>query len=163
VKSDQSNSGRRRLRSTKQLTSTSFFVTHNSSLPVPSPLYTPSSPSNHPQTCSRGALSPICDLSELQWAFTAVANSRCSGIARTLGRSVLSARPQVTRRAFEPLRKQAIPAVTARFASSDVKTGKIHQVIGAVVDGMKNPLRIEWSYIGAPDKLNLLSHLKICC
>jgi F-type H+-transporting ATPase subunit beta len=62
-----------------------------------------------------------------------------SGLARTLGRSAF-ARPQSTRRAFEPLRKHALPAVAARFASSDsAKQGKIHQVIGAVVDGMTIP------------------------
>ena len=59
----------------------------------------------------------------------------CSGLARTLGRSAF-ARPQASTRAFLPLRKHALPAIATRFASSDAsKTGKIHQVIGAVVDG----------------------------
>jgi F-type H+-transporting ATPase subunit beta len=66
-----------------------------------------------------------------------------SGLARTLGRSAF-ARPQSTRRAFEPLRKHALPAIAARFASSDsAKQGKIHQVIGAVVDGMTTPAVVE--------------------
>lgn len=59
-----------------------------------------------------------------------------SGVTRVLGRSAI--RPTATRRAFEPLRKQAVPAVTTRFASTEaqpVGDGKIHQVIGAVVDG----------------------------
>ena len=61
----------------------------------------------------------------------------CSGIARSLGRSAF-ARPSFTRRAFEPLRKQAGPALAQRWASTDsAKDGKIHQVIGAVVDGKK--------------------------
>ena len=65
-----------------------------------------------------------------------------SGLARTLGRSAF-ARPQATRRAFEPLRKNALPAIAARFASSDsAKNGKIHQVIGAVVDGTDIPCRV---------------------
>jgi F-type H+-transporting ATPase subunit beta len=59
-----------------------------------------------------------------------------SGIARTLGKSAF-ARPAVTRRAFEPLRKQAFPILSQRWASTDnTNVGKIHQVIGAVVDGM---------------------------
>ncbi|OAP57780.1 ATP synthase subunit beta, mitochondrial [Fonsecaea erecta] len=57
-----------------------------------------------------------------------------SGIARSLGRSAL-ARPSISRRAFEPLRKQAAPAIAQRWASTDsARDGKIHQVIGAVVD-----------------------------
>jgi F-type H+-transporting ATPase subunit beta len=64
-----------------------------------------------------------------------------SGLSRTFGRSVIG-RPSTTitssaLRAFEPLRRSALPALTARFASTDAsKIGKIHQVIGAVVDGM---------------------------
>ena len=62
-----------------------------------------------------------------------------SGLARTLGRSAF-ARPQAARRVFEPLKRHALPAIASRFASTDsAKVGKIHQVIGAVVDGMKNP------------------------
>ncbi|KAI1622115.1 ATP synthase subunit beta, mitochondrial [Exophiala viscosa] len=57
-----------------------------------------------------------------------------SGIARSLGRSAL-ARPSLSRRAFEPLRKQALPVIAQRFASTQsAGDGKIHQVIGAVVD-----------------------------
>jgi len=43
------------------------------------------------------------------------------------------------RRAFQPVKQNLAPALAARFASTDAsKTGKIHQVIGAVVDGMQN-------------------------
>lgn len=60
-----------------------------------------------------------------------------SGLARTLGRAAF-ARPAtpVARRAFQP-RTAGLPSL-ARFASSEanVSAGKIHQVIGAVVDGM---------------------------
>jgi hypothetical protein len=55
-----------------------------------------------------------------------------SGLARTFGRAAF-ARPTPVAR----LRATALPALSARFASSDVaQSGKIHQVIGAVVDGM---------------------------
>jgi hypothetical protein len=58
-----------------------------------------------------------------------------SGLARTFGRAAF-ARPTPVARAFKPLRANALPALSARFASSDVaQSGKIHQVIGAVVDG----------------------------
>lgn len=60
-----------------------------------------------------------------------------SGVARSLGRSAF-ARPSITRRAFEPLQRQALPAIAQRWASTEAANdGKIHQVIGAVVDGMK--------------------------
>lgn len=63
-------------------------------------------------------------------------SSLYSGLARTFGRAAF-ARPTVARRAFEPLRSNALPALSARFASTDANlVGKIHQVIGAVVDGM---------------------------
>ena len=62
-------------------------------------------------------------------------NSGCSGLARTL-RSYGLARPTATRRAFQPIRNNLAPALAARFASS-VGEGKVHQVIGAVVDGMQ--------------------------
>jgi F-type H+-transporting ATPase subunit beta len=43
-------------------------------------------------------------------------------------------------RAFQPIRKNLLPALSTRFASteaaSSAKDGKIHAVIGAVVDGM---------------------------
>lgn len=69
----------------------------------------------------------------------------CSGV-RFLSKSAI--RPTATRRAFEPLRKQAIPALSTRFASTEAtaKDGKIHQVIGAVVDGTRNPLSYRWSF-----------------
>ncbi|KAJ9644261.1 atp2, beta subunit of the F1 sector of mitochondrial F1F0 ATP synthase [Knufia peltigerae] len=57
-----------------------------------------------------------------------------SGIARSLGKSAF-ARPSFTRRAFEPLRRQGVPSIAQRWASTETAgDGKIHQVIGAVVD-----------------------------
>lgn len=53
-----------------------------------------------------------------------------SGLARTIRTSVLS-RQGVA----QPLRKNFAPLLAARLASTNVKEGKIHQVIGAVVDG----------------------------
>ncbi|KAJ5456980.1 hypothetical protein N7530_012254 [Penicillium desertorum] len=56
-----------------------------------------------------------------------------SGLARSFGRAAF-ARTTPVARAFQPVRSNALPAL-ARFASSDAKlTGKVHQVIGAVVD-----------------------------
>lgn len=45
-------------------------------------------------------------------------------------------------RAFQPIKQNFAPALSARFASTDAgRDGKIHQVIGAVVDGTsKSPL-----------------------
>ncbi|KAJ5939795.1 ATP synthase subunit beta [Penicillium verhagenii] len=54
-----------------------------------------------------------------------------SGLARTFGRAAF-ARPTPVARA---LRSNALPALSARFASSETaQAGKVHQVIGAVVD-----------------------------
>lgn len=59
-----------------------------------------------------------------------------SGLARTFGRAAYARPTPLARRAFEPLRSNALPALSARFASTDAGlVGKIHQVIGAVVDG----------------------------
>ncbi|KAJ5177592.1 uncharacterized protein N7500_000291 [Penicillium coprophilum] len=56
-----------------------------------------------------------------------------SGLARSFGRAAF-ARTTPVARAFQPIRSNALPAL-ARFASSDASlTGKVHQVIGAVVD-----------------------------
>ncbi|KAJ5496473.1 ATP synthase subunit beta mitochondrial [Penicillium fimorum] len=56
-----------------------------------------------------------------------------SGLARSFGRAAF-ARTTPVARAFQPIRSNALPAL-ARFASSDAAlTGKVHQVIGAVVD-----------------------------
>ena len=57
---------------------------------------------------------------------------RHSGVSRTLRTSGFT-RPSAARRAIQPLTKNLGPSITARYASTD---GKIHQVIGAVVDGM---------------------------
>jgi hypothetical protein len=60
-----------------------------------------------------------------------------SGLQRGLRASL--SRPAVSRGftpAFQPIKKSFAPALSARFASTDsAKDGKIHQVIGAVVDG----------------------------
>lgn len=55
-----------------------------------------------------------------------------SGLARTFGRAAFARPTPVARRALQP----RFPSL-ARFASSEaIQAGKIHQVIGAVVDGM---------------------------
>ena len=44
-------------------------------------------------------------------------------------------RPAIRRSAFQPIKKNFTPALSTRFASTDAqKEGKIHQVIGAIVD-----------------------------
>lgn len=63
-----------------------------------------------------------------------------SGVARTLRISTLG-RPTAAQRAFQPLKKNLAPALGARLASTSALDGKIHQVIGAVVDGMSALLR----------------------
>ncbi|EMD87483.1 hypothetical protein COCC4DRAFT_192700 [Bipolaris maydis ATCC 48331] len=56
-----------------------------------------------------------------------------SGIQQALRASMR--RPAIRRSAFQPMKKSFAPALSTRFASTDaVKEGKIHQVIGAVVD-----------------------------
>ena len=63
--------------------------------------------------------------------------TRCfrSSVVRSL-RTASSRRPAAARSAFQPLKSNFAPAVSARLASTDsAKHGKIHQVIGAVVDG----------------------------
>ncbi|GME27791.1 alpha-glucan-branching enzyme protein [Neofusicoccum parvum] len=56
-----------------------------------------------------------------------------SGINRSLRASAF--RRPALRSAFQPIKKNFAPALSARFASTDVaQGGKIHQVIGAVVD-----------------------------
>merc|ERR1711939_847876 len=66
--------------------------------------------------------------------FSSFANMLKSVVARSLGRSAF-ARPSFTRRAVEPLRRHGVPAIAHRWASTDTAgNGKIHQVIGAVVD-----------------------------
>jgi len=55
-----------------------------------------------------------------------------SGLARTFGRAAFARPAPVARRALQP----RFPSL-ARFASTEAtQAGKIHQVIGAVVDGM---------------------------
>ncbi|OCL07830.1 glycoside hydrolase family 13 protein [Glonium stellatum] len=58
----------------------------------------------------------------------------CSAITRPLRASAFR-RPATVQRAFQPIKSNFAPALSARFASTDsAKDGKIHQVIGAVVD-----------------------------
>ena len=57
-----------------------------------------------------------------------------SGVARSL-RTAAVGRPQALPRSFQPLRKTFAPSIAARYASTSHLEGKIHQVIGAVVDG----------------------------
>jgi hypothetical protein len=57
----------------------------------------------------------------------------CSGISRSLRAAT---RPSIRPRAA--IKQNFLPAFSARFASTDsAKDGKIHQVIGAVVDGIE--------------------------
>lgn len=61
----------------------------------------------------------------------------CSGLARTLRTSAFR-QPLAARHAFRPVKQNLAPAFASRFASTETtKTGKVHQVIGAVVDGMQ--------------------------
>ncbi|RYN37834.1 ATP synthase subunit beta [Alternaria arborescens] len=56
-----------------------------------------------------------------------------SGIQQALRASMR--RPAIRRSAFSPMKKSFAPALSTRFASTDAtKDGKIHQVIGAIVD-----------------------------
>ncbi|PWY77627.1 hypothetical protein BO83DRAFT_221307 [Aspergillus eucalypticola CBS 122712] len=58
-----------------------------------------------------------------------------SGLARTFGRAAFARPTSVARRAFQP-KTNGLPSL-ARMASTEASSvGKIHQVIGAVVDGM---------------------------
>lgn len=57
-----------------------------------------------------------------------------SGVARTLRTSAFT-RPTVAKRAFQPVKNNFAPALGARLATTSALDGKIHQVIGAVVDG----------------------------
>jgi hypothetical protein len=69
-------------------------------------------------------------------------------ITRLIGYSGLriaqAARPSLaaaSQRAFRPVASNGLKVSSARFASSDdAKHGKIHQVIGAVVDGRRKSL-----------------------
>ncbi|KAL8880228.1 MAG: hypothetical protein Q9192_008062, partial [Flavoplaca navasiana] len=56
------------------------------------------------------------------------------GLTRSFLRPSASVRPIATRRTFQPIRSNLPTALGARCASSDARDGKVHQVIGAVVD-----------------------------
>lgn len=78
--------------------------------------------------------------SKLQWAtLILMLLSLSSGLARSLRTSAFSPVTR-TRSAFRPTQKNLAPALSARFASTDAREGKIHQVIGAVVDGTIDPI-----------------------
>lgn len=63
-----------------------------------------------------------------------------SGVARTLRTSAFT-RPTAAKRAFQPVKTNFAPALGARLATTSALDGKIHQVIGAVVDGTWSTLR----------------------
>lgn len=79
-----------------------------------------------------------------------------SGLARSFLRPSAYIRPTAARRAFQPIKNNFAPAVNARFASTDVREGKIHQVIGAVVDGEQNTSN---SAMGAKFRLEPLQNI----
>ncbi|KAK6001508.1 hypothetical protein QM012_002839 [Aureobasidium pullulans] len=99
------------------------------SISITSPL--PSIPSRDPSKCSAGTLQAVatnfCDDNP------ADSTALPSGIARSLRAS--ARRPATLQRAFQPIKPSFAPALSQRFASTQSNTdGRIHQVIGAVVD-----------------------------
>jgi hypothetical protein len=117
--------------------STSIDLVIILSQPHNSPLFPVKPPSHHrkhAQEVSEAVLLFEHSSSELVESLLTGLNS---GVARSLGKSAF-ARPSFTRRAVEPLRRHGVPAIAQRWASTETAgNGKIHQVIGAVVDGMK--------------------------
>ena len=112
-----------------------FFPLFPPPKPTPFPLNTPRS--STPPSCSRGMFtsSDRLNLSISRFFLDPFPLTLSSGLARTFGRAAF-ARPTPVARAFQPLRSNALPALSARFASSEAgQAGKVHQVIGAVVDG----------------------------
>ena len=104
------------------------------SISITSPL--PSIPSRDPSKCSAGTIQAVatnfCDDNP------ADSTALSSGIARSLRAS--ARRPATLQRAFQPIKPSFAPALSQRFASSASNTdGRVHQVIGAVVDGMRKP------------------------
>ena len=95
------------------------------------------SPLRDPSKCSAGTLQAVAPkFCERNPADTPAHHS---GIARSLRASAFR-RPATLQRAFQPIKPSFAPALSQRFASTDAsKDGKIHQVIGAVVDGMRKP------------------------
>ena len=83
-----------------------------------------------------------------------------SGLARQLCR----ARPTSTfasagrRTAFQPIKKNSLPSQAIRCATTAAGNGKIHQVIGAVVDGMRNvTITLLFQFEIAPSKPSSLT------
>ena len=69
--------------------------------------------------------------------------SMYSGLARSL-RATSTLRQPAVRRAFLPIKKNLAPSIAARYASTgSADIGKIHQVIGAVVDGMEKSCSLQ--------------------
>jgi hypothetical protein len=63
----------------------------------------------------------------------------CSGLARSVGRFARPGATASTSFRRPQFAKQFVPAIGARLASTaSAKEGKIHQVIGAIVDGKLN-------------------------
>lgn len=122
----------------------SFFRLPSSNITAPDHKSISSLVLTHPPKIRKHAQEVRGLILQTSWSFKRLplyADLRTSGIARTLGRSALAARPQLPRRAFQPFPKQLAASLSARFASSDsAKEGRVHQVIGAVVDGTSSPL-----------------------
>ncbi|KAI9748605.1 MAG: atp2, beta subunit of the F1 sector of mitochondrial F1F0 ATP synthase [Lichina confinis] len=58
-----------------------------------------------------------------------------SGVARCLHQTRAITRPRAFQSAFRPLQQNAVPSLAARWQSTEAaRKGKVHQVIGAVVD-----------------------------
>jgi hypothetical protein len=97
--------------------------THTPHLPTPQPLHI----AHNAQEVQ--SILPLMQLDAVEM----LTRCNCSGISR----SVRAARPALSRAAFQPIKKNFAPAICSRFASTAnaVKDGRVHQVIGAVVDG----------------------------
>lgn len=104
------------------------------SISITSPL--PSIPSRDPSKCSAGTLQAVA--TNFRETSPTDPTALHSGIARSLRAS--ARRPATLQRAFQPIKPSFAPALSQRFASTASNTdGRVHQVIGAVVDGMRKP------------------------
>lgn len=128
-----------------QSPSTNLFPSLLPSFPVPT------SPPFHPHLALQHLhhVQEVCNIDHSNLGFSSSISklifSFSSGLARSFGRAAF-ARTTPVARAFQPIRSNALPALTARFASTDAgSSGKVHQVIGAVVDGTCCRLLTEWA------------------